>query len=147
VGCVIGLAIAYQCIGSRLAPPRRRQAFVAHLDAKDWSSPSPLPRFAMGTTHLVLLRSERHLGDSPARGVMVVPVPCRNRSHGPHRVWRVRAGVVRLPACSPGRRARAVEGAHELLAHITLGLVLLISRRHFLVRRENLVRAMLTEYP
>src|ERR1700704_3724582 len=84
-------------------------------------------------------RSERHLGDSPARGVMVVPVPCRNRSHGPHRVWRVRAGVVRLPACSPGRRARAVEGAHELLAHITLGLVLLISRRHFLVRRENLV--------
>lgn len=101
--------------------------------------------------HLVRFRAERHLGHSPAGGAMVVllllfltaTVVTGLVVYGGEQQAGPLAGMFTKDT------GEAFEEAHELLANITLALVLAHIAAVVLasfVHRENLVRAMLTGY-
>lgn len=100
---------------------------------------------------LVLFRAERYLGHSPGGGAMIVlllvflaaTVISGLVVYGGEQQAGPLAGMFTKDT------GEAVEGAHELLANITLALVFAHIAAVVLasfVHRENLVRAMLTGY-
>jgi cytochrome b len=121
----------------------------AHARFSDFvSTPAEALRYVRD---LLLLRAERHLGHSPGGGAMVVVLL----------VLLAATVVTGLVVYGGDQQAgplagfftkdtgEAVEGVHEVLANITLALV--ISHVAAVVfasfaHRENLVRAMLTGY-
>jgi cytochrome b len=100
---------------------------------------------------LVLFRAERHLGHSPGGGAMVVLLLLFLTATvvtglvvygGEHQAGPL-AGMFSKDT------GEAVEGAHEVLANITLALVLVHIAAVILAsfaHHENLVRAMITGY-
>jgi cytochrome b len=140
-GYVIGALVVVRVVWGFTGPTRARFSdFV--------TAPAAALRYGRD---LVLFRSERHLGHSPAGGVMVVllllflsaTVVTGLIVYGGEEQAGPLAGMFTRDT------GKAVEGMHELLANITLGLILAhIAAVIFasFVHRENLVRAMLTGY-
>jgi cytochrome b len=110
---------------------------------------------------LLRSRARRHLGHSPAGGVMIVlllaslaattgagmTLYALHDNAGPLAAWVGSANDAQGPAAEEEAREEFWEETHELLANVTLLLVLLhtagvivASRAH----RENLVKAMIT---
>jgi cytochrome b len=138
-GYAVGILIAARVIWGFVGPRRARFSDFIY-------NPSTTIRYVRD---LLLFRAERHLGHSPGGGAMVVlllvflavTVLTGLIVYGGEQQGGPLAGMFARDT------AEAVEEFHEILANITLALVLAhvaaVALASF-VHRENLVRAMIT---
>jgi cytochrome b len=140
-GYVVGALIVTRVVWGFIGPARARFSDFVY-------SPAATFRYVRD---LILVRAERYLGHSPGGGAMAVllllflaaTVVTGLMVYGGEHQGRPLAGMFSKDT------SEAIEGVHNVLANLTLALVLahiaavlLASFAH----RENLVRAMITGY-
>jgi cytochrome b len=140
-GYVVGILVVARVLWGFIGPPHARFSDFVY---------APAATFAY-TRDLVLLRSDRHLGHSPAGGYMVVALLIFLAAtvvtglvvYGGDQQAGPLAGIVSKAT------AEQLEEVHNVIANITLALVIAhVAAVIFasFAHHENLVRAMVTGY-